>query len=69
MNDFLIHLAEEKYGLYHSLYIAIPQAYTSEECYGRIVRKARYQEVLDLINWLPPEEKIFVESRFQEMKG
>jgi hypothetical protein len=68
MDTFLERLAERKYGLYHALYIAIPQANTSDECYDRIVRKAKYIEILDLINWLPLNEQRIVEKRFNEMK-
>lgn len=68
MDDFLNFLAERKYSLYHALNIAVPQAYTNQECYARIVSKTRYLEVLDIIQQLPLEQQKTVDERFNEMK-
>lgn len=68
MDSFLEFLAQRKYSLYHVLNIAVPQAYTNQECYARIVSKTRYLEVLDIIQQLPLEQQKVVESRFEEMK-
>ena len=69
MDDFLEFLAQRKYSLYHVLNIAVPQAYTNQECYSRIVAKTRYLEVLDIIQHLPLEQQKIVDSRFNEMKN
>ena len=68
MDEFLRELANRKYRYYHFLYKRKPQAYTDNECYERIKDSAKYLEVLDIINSLPPKEKMKVEARFEELK-
>lgn len=69
MDDFLELLAERKYYYYHYFFIAKPQAYTSMDCYERIQKDARYDEVLNLIKHLPIEQQKIVENRFEELKA
>lgn len=68
MNSFLQELADRKYRYYRYLYIVKPQAYTQEDCYERIKKQSKYQEVIDVIDYLPLDQKIFVDDRFNEMK-
>jgi hypothetical protein len=69
MNEFLEFLAERKYYYYHYFRIGKPQAYTSMDCYERIQKDARYDEVLNIINYLPIEQQKIVDKRFDELKG
>lgn len=68
MIDFLENLAERKYCLYHALNVAMPQAYNSKDCISRLNIISQYEELLRVINLLPPNEKRVVEERFEEMK-
>ena len=68
MEGYLNYLAERKYSLYHNLYFSVRQAYTSEESYKRIVTLAKYEEILEVINNLPNDEKQLVNKRFEELK-
>jgi hypothetical protein len=69
MNDFLEFLAERRYMYYHYFAIGKPQAYTSMDCFDRIQKDARYDEVINLINYLPIEQQKIVNKRFDELRG
>ncbi|PLS19337.1 hypothetical protein CVD28_02675 [Bacillus sp. M6-12] len=68
MERFLKRLAEKKYNLYRALFIDVPQPKTNQEYLQRIENQTRYEEVLDIIDWLPEEQKKVVEERFEFLK-
>ena len=68
IDNYLTHLADRKYALYHNLYVATQQAYTSKESYKQIITIAKYEEILETINNLPNAEKQLVNKHFEELK-
>lgn len=69
MNDFLDFLAERKYGYYHSLHIAKPQAYSKMDCQKRLETIIKYEELLVIIDWLSLEQQRIVDRRFDELQS
>jgi hypothetical protein len=67
MNDFLEFLANRKYSYYHYFWVVNPQAFTRMDCYERIIKDARYEEVVNIINHLPVEQQTIVNERFNEL--
>ena len=67
MDRFLEELANKKWRYYYLLYKKKPQAHTQEECFERIQFKAKYEEVLDIINMLPPKESIKVRELYDNL--
>jgi hypothetical protein len=67
MEDFLLFLAEKKFRYYRLLYKLKPQAYTNDECYERIEAKAKYEEVMEIINGLPFKEEMKVKEHFEKL--
>lgn len=68
MINFLDYLAGKAFQYYRFLYKNNPQAYTSAECFRRIEIKAKYEEVLDIIDSLPNKDEIVVREKFDELK-
>lgn len=69
LDDYLFSIAYRKYSLYKSLYVSAQSASTSEECYQRIIYKAQYEEVDNLINFLPLEKQTAVDKHFRRLKS
>jgi hypothetical protein len=65
MERFLKRLAEKKYNLYRALNIDVSQLKTNQDHLQRIENQTRYEEVLDIIDWLPEEQKKIVEERYK----
>lgn len=68
MDDFLNMLAERRYGYYHSLHIAKPQAYSEFDCTQRLRTITKQDELLTIIDHLPLEQQKIVDARFNELK-
>jgi hypothetical protein len=68
MNNFLRYLADRKHGYYYGLYKSVPHAYTEGECVDRLERLTRYKELINLIDYLPLEQKRIVDELFEEKR-
>lgn len=58
MDEFLYDLAYMKYKLWNELFNYQKSAYTSEECFKRIEKLARYDQLLKIIDMLPVKETL-----------
>jgi hypothetical protein len=67
MDNFLSELASRKWRYYQFLHKRKPQAYTSDDCYERIKVTAKYNELLDIINDLPPKEQMIIKDTFDRL--
>lgn len=56
MDEFLYNLAYMKYKLWNELFNYQKSADTSEECFRRIEKLAKYNQLLKIINILPVKE-------------
>jgi hypothetical protein len=66
MDDFLYELAYMKYRMWNELFKIKSSAYSSEECLKRIEMLAKYDQLLDIINLLPQNQKIELREIEQE---
>lgn len=58
MEQFIYHLGEIKYRLYHELYIFNSNAHTEEECLSKIKAIHKYETILEIISLLPHDQKL-----------
>ncbi|KYC92230.1 hypothetical protein B4102_3771 [Heyndrickxia sporothermodurans] len=61
---YLKDLAERKYNYYCRIYKKSPHAYTTEQCYERIILKSKYEELTDVIDYLPLEHQVLIDKYY-----